>query len=152
MSHIPDPVRYNNTALYRACGRSGLKLPRLSLGFWHYFGDDADQGAGRALVLKAFDLGITHFDLANAYGPPRGSAESNITPAKLAQVRQLDALAKARGQSLAQMALAWVLRQPVVTSALIGASQPAQLEENLGALKGAAFTAQELAEIDRILG
>ena len=61
-----------------ACGRSGLKLPRLSLGFWHYFGDDADQAAGRTLVLKAFDLGITHFDLANAYGPPRGAAERNF--------------------------------------------------------------------------
>lgn len=330
MPHVPAADRYAHPALYRACGRSGLKLPRLSLGFWHYFGDDADPVAGRALILKAFDLGITHFDLANAYGPPRGAAETNfgrvlrgdlaayrdeliistkagykgwegpygdwgsrknmlasldqslrrlgveyvdiyyshrpdpdtpleetmgalaqavrsgkalyvglsnyspeqtaraasilrelgapclihqprysmyergvekgllevlaregigaivfsplaqgvltnryvngipadaraardprflkpehITPAKLAQVRQLDALAKARGQSLAQMALAWVLRQPVVTSALIGASKPAQLEENLGALQGAALTAAELAEIDRILG
>jgi L-glyceraldehyde 3-phosphate reductase len=330
MPHTPAADRYANPTLYRPCGRSGLKLPRLSLGFWHYFGDDADPVAGRALILKAFDLGITHFDLANAYGPPRGSAETNfgrvlrgdlaayrdemiistkagykgwegpygdwgsrknmlasldqslrrlgveyvdiyyshrpdpdtpleetmgalahavrsgkalyvglsnyspeqtaraaailrelgapclihqprysmyergveqgllevlgregigaivfsplaqgvltnryvngipadaraardprflkpehITPAKLAQVRQLDGLAKARGQSLAQMALAWVLRQPVVTSALIGASKPAQLEENLGALRGAAFTAAELAEIDRILG
>jgi L-glyceraldehyde 3-phosphate reductase len=329
MSYLPDPSRYANPALYRACGRSGLKLPRLSLGFWHYFGDDADPAAGRALILKAFDLGITHFDLANAYGPPRGAAERNfgrvlhaelaahrdeliistkagykgwegpygdwgsrknmlasldqslrrlgveyvdiyyshrpdpdtpleetmgalaqavrsgkalyvglsnyspeqtaraaailrdlgapclihqprysmyergieaglldvlaregigaivfsplaqgvltgrylhgipadaravrdprflkpehITPAKLAQVRQLDALAKARGQSLAQMALAWVLRQPVVTSALIGASKPAQLEENLRALQGPALTVAELAEIDRIL-
>jgi L-glyceraldehyde 3-phosphate reductase len=328
--HTPSPDRYANPALYRACGRSGLRLPRLSLGFWHYFGDDADQSAGRALVLKAFDLGITHFDLANAYGPPRGSAERNfgrilhaelaahrdeiiistkagykgwegpygdwgsrkfmlasldqslrrlgvpyvdiyyshrpdpdtpleetmgalahavrsgkalyvglsnyspeqatraaailrdlgtpclihqprysmyergiekglldvlaregigaivfsplaqgiltnryldgipadaraardprflkpehLTPAKLAQVRRLDALARARGQSLAQMALAWVLRQPVVTSALIGASKPAQLEENLRALEAPPFSAAELAAIDRVLG
>jgi L-glyceraldehyde 3-phosphate reductase len=330
MSHQPDPARYANPALYRACGRSGLKLPRLSLGLWHNFGDTDDAANRRALILRAFDLGITHFDLANNYGPPPGSAERNfghvlhsdlaahrdelaistkagylmwdgpygewgsrknllasldqslrrlrldyvdifyshrpdpdtpleetmgalahavragkalyvglsnyspeqttraarilrelgtpclihqpryhmfertvergllavldqegigcipfcplaqglltnrylagipadaraardprflkpehITEARVGQVLQLNTLARARGQSLAQMALAWVLRQPAVTSALIGASKVGQIEDNLGALKNLAFSAAELSQIDLILG
>jgi L-glyceraldehyde 3-phosphate reductase len=329
MSHQPASTRYDNPALYRPCGRSGLKLPLLSLGLWHNFGAADDCANSRALILRAFDLGITHFDLANNYGPPPGSAETTfgrvlredlaayrdelvvstkagydmwpgpygdggsrkyllasldqslrrlgldyvdiyyhhrfdpatplaetmdalahavrsgkalyvglsnysseqtiaaakllrelgtpclihqprynmlertperglfpvlqregigsivfsplakgmltnryfagipsdaraardprflkpdqITPELLATTRQLDALAKARGQSLAQMALAWVLRQPAVTTALIGASKTSQIEDNLGALKNLAFTADELAAIDRIL-
>ena len=330
MSHQPAPTRYNDPALYRSCGRSGLKLPRLSLGLWHNFGDTDDFANSRALILRAFDFGITHFDIANNYGPPPGSAETNfgrilhadlaahrdeliisskagypmwdgpygdwgsrkyllssldqslrrlqldyvdifyshrpdpatpieetmgalahavrsgkalyvglsnyspeqttraaqilrelgtpclihqpkyhmfertpeqgllavlakegigcipfcplaqglltnrylagipadsraahdprflkpehITAAKVAQIRELDVLAKKRGQSLAQMALAWVLRQPAVTTALIGASKVSQIEDNLGALKNLGFTADELAAIDRILG
>jgi L-glyceraldehyde 3-phosphate reductase len=62
---------------YRRSGRSGLKLPSLSLGFWHNFGDTSPVGTQRAIVRRAFDLGITHFDLANNYGPPYGSAEAN---------------------------------------------------------------------------
>jgi L-glyceraldehyde 3-phosphate reductase len=62
---------------YRRCGRSGLDLPVLSLGFWHNFGDDRPMDLQRALALRAFDLGVTHFDLANNYGPPYGSAEIN---------------------------------------------------------------------------
>ena len=61
--------------IYNRCGRSGLKLPAISLGLWHNFGDDATDGKKRAICRKAFDLGITHFDLANNYGPPPGSAE-----------------------------------------------------------------------------
>jgi L-glyceraldehyde 3-phosphate reductase len=330
MSHQPDPARYRHPDLYRACGRSGLKLPRLSLGLWHNFGDTDDSASSRALILRAFDLGITHFDLANNYGPPPGSAERNfgrvlhadlaahrdelvistkagylmwdgpygewgsrknllasldqslqrmqleyvdifyshrpdpetpleetmgalahavrtgkalyvglsnyhpeqtaraarilrdlgapclihqpkyhmfertvergllevlaqegigcipfcplaqglltnrylagipadaraardprflkpehITEARVGQIRRLHALAQARGQSLAQMALAWVLRQPAVTSALIGASKVAQIEDNLGALKNLAFSTAELSQIDLILG
>ena len=330
MSHQPTSTRYDNPALYRPCGRSGLKLPLLSLGLWHNFGADDNQANSRALILRSFDLGITHFDLANNYGPPSGSAETTfgrvlhedlaahrdelivstkagyemwpgpygdwgsrkyllasldqslrrlgldyvdiyyhhrfdpatpleetmgalahavrsgkalyaglsnynpeqtataakllrelgtpclihqprysmlertpeqglfpvllregigsivfsplakgmltnryftgipsdaraardprflkpeqITPELLAKTRQLDTLAKARGQSLAQMALAWVLRQPAVTTALIGASKTSQIEDNLGALTNLAFTAAELAAIDRILG
>ncbi len=329
MAHQPAANRYANPALYRRCGRSGLQLPQLSLGLWHNFGDTDDPANRRALILRAFDLGITHFDLANNYGPPPGSAESNfgrvlhadlaahrdelivstkagydmwpgpygdfgsrkyllasldqslrrlgldyvdifyshrpdpqtpleetmgalaqavrsgkalyvglsnynpeqtaraskilresgtpclihqpkyhmfersaekglfdvlvqegigcipfcplaqglltnrylagipsdsraghdprflkpehITEAKVGQIRQLDAQAKKRGQSLAQMALAWVLRQPAVTTALIGASKVSQIEDNLGALKNLAFTEGELATIDRIL-
>jgi L-glyceraldehyde 3-phosphate reductase len=329
MSHQPAATRYDNPALYRRCGRSGLKLPPLSLGLWHNFGGAADPATSRGLILRAFDRGITHFDLANNYGPPPGSAEStfgrvlredlaahrdeliistkagydmwpgpygewgsrkyllasldqslrrlgldyvdifyshrpdpdtpleetmgalahavragkalytglsnynpaqtvraarllrelgtpclihqprysmlerepedglfavlvregiggivfsplgkgvltnryfagipadaraardsrflkpeHLTPALLAKTHRLDELARARGQSLAQMALAWVLRQPAVTSALIGASQTGQIEDNLGALRNLAFTADELAHIDRIL-
>jgi L-glyceraldehyde 3-phosphate reductase len=61
--------------IYNRCGRSGLKLPAISLGLWHNFGDDTPHRTKQALVRKAFDLGITHFDLANNYGPPPGSAE-----------------------------------------------------------------------------
>ena len=329
MSHQPAASRYANPDLYHRCGRSGIKLPRISLGLWHNFGDVDDAANRRALILRAFDLGITHFDLANNYGPPPGSAESNfgrvlhadlaahrdeliisskagydmwpgpygdfgsrkyllasldqslkrmkleyvdifyshrpdpatpmeetmgalahavrsgkalyvgissynpeqttraakilrdlgtpclihqpkyhmfdrtvehglldvlahegigcipfcplaqglltnryvngipadsraghdprflkpedITEAKVGQIRALDALAKARGQSLAQMALAWVLRNPTVTTALIGASKVAQLEDNLGALKNLKFSGDELAAIEKIL-
>jgi L-glyceraldehyde 3-phosphate reductase len=63
---------------YRRCGRSGLLLPALSLGLWHNFGDDRPLDAQRAILRRAFDLGITHFDLANNYGPPYGSAEVNF--------------------------------------------------------------------------
>jgi L-glyceraldehyde 3-phosphate reductase len=329
MTHVPASTRYANDNLYRRCGRSGLKLPALSLGLWHNFGGVDDFANSRALVLQAFDLGITHFDLANNYGPPPGSAEEtfgkvlranlaahrdelilstkagytmwdgpygdwgsrkyllssldqslhrmqveyvdvfyshrpdpntpieetmgaldhavrsgkalyvgisnynaeqttraakvlralgtpclihqpkyhlfdrwiehgltrvlsdegigaiafcplaqglltnrylagipadaraardprfrkpeHITAEKLTRIRQLDTLAKARGQSLAQMALAWVLRNPVITSALIGASKPSQIEENVGALKNITFTPDELAAIERAL-
>jgi len=70
------PDRYE-TMPYRRSGRSGLKLPALSLGFWHNFGDTSPASTQRAIVRRAFDLGITHFDLANNYGPPYGSAETN---------------------------------------------------------------------------
>ena len=63
---------------YKRVGNSGLKLPAVSLGFWHNFGDDARFENIRDMVLGAFDLGITHFDLANVYGPPAGSAEINF--------------------------------------------------------------------------
>ena len=63
---------------YRRCGRSGLLLPAVSLGFWQNFGDDRPLATQRAIVRRAFDLGITHFDLANNYGPPYGSAETNF--------------------------------------------------------------------------
>jgi L-glyceraldehyde 3-phosphate reductase len=314
---------------YNRCGRSGVMLPAISLGLWHNFGGIDVFENGRALVRKAFDLGVTHFDLANNYGPPPGSAEENfgrilkldlaahrdeliisskagfrmwpgpygewgsrknllasldqslrrlgveyvdifyhhrpdpntpveesmsaldtavrqgkalyagisnysaegtaeasrilrslgtpclihqpsysmlrrwveeglldvlgregigciafcplskglltnrylngipadsragragaflkpqdITEALLAKIGKLDALARARGQTLAQMALAWVLRDARVTSALIGASKPAQIEENVAALKNLAFTREELAQIDALL-
>ena len=67
--------RYD-TMHYRRSGKSGVKLPELSLGLWHNFGSDDDADAAESIVLHAFDRGITHFDLANNYGPPPGSAES----------------------------------------------------------------------------
>jgi L-glyceraldehyde 3-phosphate reductase len=72
--HMPSPARYD-TMPYRRCGRSGLLLPAISLGLWHSFGEDTPHATKRALIRTAFDAGITHFDLANNYGPPPGSAE-----------------------------------------------------------------------------
>lgn len=315
---------------YRRLGSSGLKLPALSLGLWHNFGSGADPAVARELLLRAFDLGITHFDLANNYGPPPGAAETlfgriltrelapyrdemiistkagypmwpgpygadgsrkhllasldqslkrmrlnyvdifyshrfdpdtaleetmgalasavrqgkalyagissysakktreaaallkamgvpcvvnqpsysllnrwveedlldtlrdegigcivfsplaqglltgkylagvpadsrkakgaasfrenYLAPATLERIRPLMEIANRRGQSLAQMALTWVLRHPQVTSALIGASRITQLEENVAALNRLDFTPEELAEIDRWAG
>ena len=329
MPYTAAANRYD-TMLYNRCGRSGLKLPAVALGLWHNFGGDDVYENGRAMARRAFDLGITHFDLANNYGPPYGSAEetfgrilkqdlrpyrdelvisskagwdmwpgpygdlgsrkyliasldqslkrmgldyvdifyshrpdketpleetmgaldfavrsgralyvgiSNYSPemtrqaaqilrslgtpllihqprysmldrwveekglldvleqegvgaivfsplaqgqltdrylkgipqgaratktervwltpddvqSNLPRVKKLNAIAKKRGQKLSQMALAWVLRQPQVTSALIGASSVEQLEDNLGTLKNLDFTEAELKEIDEIL-
>ena len=328
MTYVASAQRYD-AMTYRACGRSGLRLPLLSLGLWHNFGDATPAQTQREMVWTAFDLGITHFDLANNYGPPYGSAEINfgrilredlaahrdelvistkagwdmwpgpygqgggsrkyvlasldqslrrlgldyvdvfyshrfdpdtplaetmgalatavqqgkalhvglssysaaktreaaallrewrvhplihqpsynmlnrwiehglldaleaegmgciaftalaqglltdkyldgipadarihrpgggsllpehLSPENLGRVRALDGIAKARGQSLAQMALAWVLRDPRVTTTLIGASRPAQIREDVAALENLRFTAEELAAIDR---
>ena len=323
--HLAAPDRYDSMA-YRRVGASGLNLPAISLGLWQNFGDDSPLATQRAIVLRAFDRGVTHFDLANNYGPPYGSAEANfgrllasdlrpyrdelvistkagydmwpgpygdrgsrkyllaslegslgrmgldyvdifyshrvdpetpleetmgaldaavrqgkalyvgissysaartreaaallrglgtpllihqpsysmlnrwvedgllgvlaeervgaiafsplaqglltdryldgipdrsraarggsfkeslLTEANLANVRALGEIARGRGQTLAQMALAWTLRDPVVASALVGASSVAQLDDNLSALENLAFSADELAEIDR---
>ena len=75
--YAPDPGRYDGRMPYRRCGRSGLMLPAVSLGFWHNFGDDKPLETMRGIMRTAFDLGITHFDLANNYGPPYGAAEIN---------------------------------------------------------------------------
>lgn len=77
MTYIADSTRYESMQ-YNRVGRSGLKLPAISLGLWHNFGDDKNFEEQRAILRRAFDLGITHFDLANNYGPPPGSAESNF--------------------------------------------------------------------------
>lgn len=77
MSYVASENRYD-TMQYARTGRSGLLLPRVSLGFWHNFGDARGLETQRAIVRRAFDLGITHFDLANNYGPPPGSAERNF--------------------------------------------------------------------------
>ncbi|MBE5815062.1 MAG: L-glyceraldehyde 3-phosphate reductase [Clostridiales bacterium] len=335
MTYIADENRYNSM-LYRRCGKSGLKLPAISLGLWHNFGDITPFGVQQSLLRTAFDNGITHFDLANNYGPPYGEAERNfgmhmlrdwkpyrdeliistkagydmwpgpygdfgsrkyliasldqslkrmnveyvdifyhhrpdpetpieetmgaleqilrsgkalyvgisnynaqqteaavkalgalgsrllihqpsysmlnrwiekpmegvgslcdvlrktgtgcicfaplqnglltgkylggipadsraaqdprylkpssITEEKLAVISKLNDIAQARGQKLAQMALQWVLRDEVVTSALIGASRPQQIIENVEALKGPAFTEAELQAIEAVLG
>lgn len=329
MSFTADPTRYDEMPYHRA-GRSGIKLPPLSLGLWHNFGPERSYETQREIVLRAFDLGITHFDLANNYGPPPGAAEetfgrilatdlkpyrdeivvstkagydmwdgpygteggsrkyllssldqsltrlgldyvdvfyhhcpdpetpieesmgalvtavsqgkalypaisnydaaetraaaavletagtplllhqpsysmldrdpeagtlaaveaagaaaivysplaqgmltdryldgvpagsravtsvflhtSDLTDELLTTVKALNEVAHARGQSLAQLALQWVLRNPVVVSAIIGASRVEQLEQNLGAIQAPALTPGELEEIDRILG
>jgi L-glyceraldehyde 3-phosphate reductase len=76
-SYTAEPSRYGSMS-YRRCGRSGLCLPAMSLGLWHNFGGDRPLESQRAILRRAFDLGITHFDLANNYGPPYGSAEQNF--------------------------------------------------------------------------
>lgn len=77
MVWLANPERYGQMQ-YRYCGKSGLRLPALSLGLWHNFGHVNALESQRAILRKAFDLGITHFDLANNYGPPPGSAEENF--------------------------------------------------------------------------
>ncbi len=77
MTYLATDTRYDSMP-YRRVGRSGLKLPAISLGLWHNFGDDKPFEIQRAILRRAFDLGVTHFDLANNYGPPYGSAETNF--------------------------------------------------------------------------
>ena len=245
MTYVPADDRYERMS-YRRCGRSGLDLPAISLGLWWNFGGDRPFERSRAIARRAFDLGVTHFDLAfhlrrtalprpgtvtelkalyagissysaettrEAYailrdlgtpllihqpsysmlnrwiepdlldalgelgvgciafsplaqgmlttkyldGIPEGSRASwpsslspeLLTDEALARIRALNEIAAARSQTLAQMALAWVLRDRRITSALIGASSVEQLEENLDALARLAFSDDELAEIDR---
>ena len=77
MTYIPAPDRYKSMT-YRRCGKSGIKLPVISLGLWHNFGNITPFGVQQELLRTAFDNGITHFDLANNYGPPYGEAERNF--------------------------------------------------------------------------
>src|ERR1035438_758967 len=76
-TYLPSPERYDSMK-YRRCGRSGIQLPAISLGLWQNFGDDRTINSQRAILRRAFDRGVTHFDLANNYGPPYGSAEANF--------------------------------------------------------------------------
>ena len=81
MTYLAEPSRYDSAdsgAAFRRCGRSGLDLPAISLGLWHNFGGEQPLETQRAILHRAFDRGVTHFDLANNYGPPYGSAESNF--------------------------------------------------------------------------
>ncbi|HCD33899.1 MAG TPA: L-glyceraldehyde 3-phosphate reductase, partial [Phycisphaerales bacterium] len=80
MTYTPATDRYDRVAKdwFRRCGKTGLMLPAISLGLWHNFGDAAKADNARRLCFTAFDRGITHFDLANNYGPPPGSAESRF--------------------------------------------------------------------------
>src|SRR5450432_2033834 len=76
--HTPNPTRYDSQEFFRRCGRSGVRLPLISLGLWHNFGAQDSHENARAIACRAFDLGITCFDLANNYGPPDGSAEETF--------------------------------------------------------------------------
>ena len=78
MPYLADPNRYDRSDFFARCGKSGLMLHRISLGLWHNFGEVDSFEMARGIVLRAFDLGVTHFDLANNYGPPPGSAESTF--------------------------------------------------------------------------
>ena len=78
LMYSPASTRYDSQSFYRRCGRSGIRLPVISLGLWHNFGAKDSYENARAIARRAFDLGITHFDLANNYGPPDGSAEETF--------------------------------------------------------------------------
>src|SRR5689334_9576677 len=78
MSYTPAPSRYDNRDFFRQCGNSGLKLPAVSPGLWHNFGGVDSLANSRAMLHRAFDLGVTHLDLANNYGPPPASASENF--------------------------------------------------------------------------
>ena len=171
----PNAARYGDMT-YRRCGNSGMLLPAVSLGLWHNFGAVDPFATARATVRRAFDVGITHFDLANSYGPPPGSAEltfGRILRRDLARHRDELIVSTKAGylmwpgpygdwgsrkylrasldQSLAQMALAWTLRHASVTSALVGASRPAHVADAVLALSNLTFSGDELTAIDRIL-
>ena len=76
--YLANADRYDGRMPYRTCGNSGLRLPAITLGLWHNFGDSTPLQTQREMLITAFDAGITHFDLANNYGPPAGSAETNF--------------------------------------------------------------------------
>lgn len=78
MIYLANPTRYDGSMQYRYCGASGLKLPAVSLGLWHNFGHISSYESIKQMLFAAFDMGITHFDLANNYGPPEGAAEENL--------------------------------------------------------------------------
>lgn len=194
--------RYQSAMTYERCGRSGLLLPRISLGLWHNFGDVNTLANSRDMLHFAFDylaahdtpcliyqgrynmidrnkehegiveqaarngVGFTAFSpleqgiLTSRYlnGIPEGSRASRgkalndrITPEVVAKVRLLDAVAAERGQSLAQMALAWLLKDSGVTSVIIGSSSVSQIRDSLGCLENLSFSAEELSKIDTIL-
>ena len=77
MTYLPNIKRYDQF-IYRRCGQSGLQLPPITLGLWHNFGGNNMPAESKKMIFRAFDRGVTHFDLANNYGPPYGSAESNF--------------------------------------------------------------------------
>lgn len=145
MTYHPNPKRYD-AMVYRNCGMSGRKLPAVSLGLWHNFGDATPMATQRVMLRTAFDLGITHFDLANNYGLPA------------AKTREAAAILKNRGvfplihQPSYSLLNRWVekdLRDPRLTSALIGASRPEQIIELVAALQNMQFSAAELAAVDQ---
>ena len=169
MTHIASDRRYESMH-YNRCGKSGLKLPAISLGLWHNFGGVDTLENGRAMLRRAFDLGIgcivfsplAQGLLTDRYlkGIPADSRvgkghgylhREDVTEDKVAKARHLNEVAQARGQSLAQMAIAWMLRKPEVTSALIGASRVQQIDDCVAALEKLEFSKVELDKIEGIL-
>lgn len=125
-TYLPSESRYDDAdKLYNRCGRSGVKLPKVSLGFWHNFGGVDAYERSRAITHYALDHGISRM--------ARGQflTQDKLTAELLDYLRKLNQTAKQRGESLAGMALAWILQQPGVTSVLVGASSTAQLEKNM---------------------
>jgi aryl-alcohol dehydrogenase-like predicted oxidoreductase len=125
LSHYVPAVDRYERGRFRRCGRNGMELPLISLGLWQNFGDDRPLANSRAILRRAFDRGITHFDLANNYGPPYGSAEKNF------------------GRIFADDF------RPYRDELVISTSSVEQLEQNMAALDHLDFEADELEEIDR---
>src|SRR5229473_145717 len=134
MTYLAADDRYDN-GHYRRCGRSGVKLPEVSLGLWQNFGDESPLETQRAILRRAFDLGVTHFDLANNYGPPYGSAEINFGRIMREDLRPYrdggsrKYLLASLDQSLARMGLEYV---DIFYSHRADPDTP--LEETMGAL------------------
>ena len=161
MTFVPEASRYERMT-YNRCGRSGLLLPAISLGLWQNFGHERPLETSRAIVRRAFDLGITHFDLANNYGPPYGSAEENfglLLRHDLAPYRSRKYLLTSLDQSLLRLGLDYV---DVFYSHRFDPETP--LEETMGALASAvqqgkalyvgisSYSAQKTREAAAILG
>ena len=104
MTYKANESRYDNMQ-YRRCGASGIKLPAISLGLWHNWGDVDSYATAKDMTQRAFDLGIHHFDLANNYGPPPGSAETNF--GKILKEKKKDVLAAKGGKQLVVPHEAW---------------------------------------------
>ncbi len=127
IDYRPKANRYEQIPYHR-CGKSGLMLPALSLGLWHNFRNTPPMATQQSILCKGFDLGITHFDLANNYGSPYGEAERNF---------------------VIHMDRTWIPHRG--THGRTGSNRPAQVEENVRALSYPALSAEELSEIEDIL-
>lgn len=143
---------------YAYCGKSGLRLPKISLGLWHNFGFADHYEVARDMIFHAFEQGILTDKYLNAI--PEDSRAANpsgflkkeeVTPDLVDKVKLLNAMAAERGQTMAEMALAWILRNDKVTSVIIGAHNVTQLDDNLKSLENISFRRDELESIDVIL-
>lgn len=148
MPYLASDTRYNSMP-YNRVGRSGLKIPAISLGWWYNFGGIVFSPLAQGQLTDRYLNGIPSD--ARASKTVRVWLTPGDVQKNLPKIKKLNDLAKQRGQSLAQMALAWVLRKPAVTSALIGASSVTQLEDNLAALNNLDFAQHELDQIEAIL-
>ena len=122
LNYQPVADRYERMP-YKYCGKSGLQLPLISLGLWHNFGSVDNFEVATDMIKFAFDHGITHFDLANNYGPESGAAE---------------------------MALSWILKDGIVTTVLAGASKTSQIPDNIKAVENTDFSDEEIKKINDI--
>ena len=145
-THVHCRQKRYDTIVYNRCGKSDLKLPVVSLGLWHNFGDTSVYENMKQMCFTAFDNGITHFDLDGRF-----LNETALTSEKLSQIQALNEIAMERGQTLAEMALSWILKDDKVTSVLIGASKPEQILDNIKIIGHTDFSDEELKKIDDIV-
>ena len=155
--YIADKKRYD-TMVYNRCGKSGLKLPVVSLGLWHNFGDTSIYENMKQIAFSPLAQGLLTKRYLN--GIPADSRiatdgrflnETALTSEKLSQIQALNEIAMERGQTLAEMALSWILKDDKVTSVLIGASKPEQILDNIKIIGHTDFSDEELKKIDDIV-